>query len=185
MVVVGMSLAAGAGGATALDVTSALALAAALPLPDPKLDDLPWIGDGRPVAEGADWYAPRPAAQFQTSYVLPPGVTNAIVHIACAGYYDLDGSDVNDCALMPLWSPYDKTIYADTWTLSALPHPATNRLSLTIGNGFYNLPPLRFWGSVCFRDHVAHGAPCFKLRIEGVDELVWTWKPTALLQNAP
>ena len=185
MVVVGMSLAAEAGGATALDVTSALALAAALPLPDPKLDDLPWIGDGRPVAEGADWYAPRPAAQFQTSYVLPPGVTNAIVHIACAGYYDLDGSDVNDCALMPLWSPYDKTIYADTWTLSALPHPATNRLSLTIGNGFYNLPPLRFWGSVCFRDHVAHGAPCFKLRIEGVEELVWTWKPTALVQNAP
>ena len=164
-------------------ITPALILATALPLPDLQLDALPWLGDGRPVAEGADWYKPRPAAKFHGKYVAPPGVTNVTVHIACAGNYLIETSDF---APRPLWSPFDKTIYADTWEIKGVaPYPETNCLHVTVGNGFYNLPPLRFWGSLCFRDHVATGAPCFKLRIEGVPEVKWEWEPTDILQNSP
>ena len=59
-------------------ITPALILATALPLPDLQLDALPWLGDGRPVAEGADWYKPRPAAKFHGKYVAPPGVTPGV-----------------------------------------------------------------------------------------------------------
>lgn len=86
---------------------------------------------------------------------------------------------------MPLWSPFDRTIYADAFTAKGLlPFPATNVVSVTLGNGFYNLPPLRFWGSKCFRKSLAHGRPCFKLSVEGVAEpLRWTCRRTNILRN--
>ena len=40
------------------------------------LEDLanaPWIGDGRPVLEGADWYAEDPAPEFCAEFTLPEG----------------------------------------------------------------------------------------------------------------
>ena len=61
-------------------VASACAAAAA------TLDDVPWIGDGRPERNGADWYDEDPAPEFMAEFVLPEGVAEAKVHFACAGF---------------------------------------------------------------------------------------------------
>ena len=117
------------------------------------LFESPWIGDGEPDREEETFYDKDPASEFQAAFVLPEGAGETTVTIACAGHYALalNGrkSGVSATSLMPLWSPFDRTIYADSFTARVssgelLPHPATNVVSVTLGNGFYNLPPLRF-----------------------------------------
>ena len=163
------------------------------------LTGLPWIGDGRPVRNGAEWYADDPAPEFRATFVLPKGALKGRVgehvkfHVATPGYFRLKVNGQNalplaqsDC--FPLWSPYGKTIYAETVevdgrTLKA--HPLTNDVSVVLGNGWYNMPPLLFWGHVPFRQKLTHGRPCFKLAVEGVvTPLVWAWRETDLVQNA-
>lgn len=167
------------------------------------LEKAPWIGDGRPERNGADWYEEDPAPEFCAEFVLPKGVTNVQVHFACAGYgyFFIHGAYMNSDGLEPMWSVYDKTIYAkstgvlkatETLDLGTLQqgfdlesHPKKNKVFVRLGNGFYNLPPLRFWGSICFRDHLAHGRPCFKMVIDGVKEpLKWKWRKTNVIRNS-
>lgn len=165
------------------------------------LDDAPWIGDGQPERSGADWYDEDPAPEFVAEFVLPEGVTETKVHFACAGFGFFS---IRSAHMFPddaLWSVYDKTIYSTTTrALKATPvlnagtsmegfelecFPATNRVHVWLGNGFYNLPPLRFWGSKCFREALAHGRPCFKLSIDGVDKpLEWKWRETSVVRNS-
>ena len=167
------------------------------------LDDVPWIGDGRPERNGADWYEEDPAPEFIAEFVLPEGVSEAKVHFACVGFgwFGINGAYMSADGLDALWSVYDKTIYSTkTRTLKAThvlnvemiekgfeleSYPATNRVHVRLGNGFYNLPPLRFWGSKCFRGSLAHGRPCFKLYIDGVDKpLEWKWRETDVVRNS-
>ena len=149
----------------------------------------PWIGDGRPERNGADWYKDDPAPVFTAKFVLPKGVTNAAVRVASPDCYYLTVNGVTPFAMpvgvIPRWSPVDKTIYAETFTFPRVkPFPATNEVVLGLGNGWYNMPPLRFWGAICFRDHQAHGRPCFKLTVDGVGPLDWTWRESPLVQNS-
>jgi len=167
------------------------------------LDDVPWIGDGRPERNGADWYDEDPAPEFVAEFVLPEGVTETKVHFACAGFgcFKVNGAGMTWDGLDPFWSVYDKTIYSTTtdtlkvkparkagadigeWSLEL--YPATNHVCVSLGNGFYNLPPLRFWGALCFREKLAHGRPCFKLSIDGVDKpLEWKWRRTNVIRNS-
>ena len=163
----------------------------------------PWIGDGRPVRDGADWYEEDPAPEFQAEFVLPKGVAEAKIHFACAGfgYFGVNGAYMDPTGLEPLWSVYDKTVYSYASPVlkateqlnlgksmegfSLKTHPAKNVVYVKLGNGFYNLPPLRFWGVKCFRDMVAHGRPCFKMVIDGVEKpLEWKWRETNVLRNS-
>ena len=148
-----------------------------------------WIGDGRPDLVGAQFYADDPAPEFRASFVSP-SATGTTVRVACAGYFDLrvNGHLLGGrLAPKPLWSPYDHTVYVESYFVPAAwikPAPAQNELSVSLGNGFYNLPPLKFWGSIEFRKHLAHGRPCFALEIVGSDEpLSWQWRETNLKQN--
>ena len=156
---------------------------------------LPWIGDGQPDRNGADWYEEDPAPEFEAEFVLPPGVTETKVHFVCAGFgwFSINGAYMSPDGLETLWTPYDKTIYSmTTHTLKACPtlnlgtsekgfeletYPAKNKVRVCLGNGFYNLPPLRFWGHRHFREVLAHGRPCFKMAIDGVEKpLEWKWR---------
>ena len=164
------------------------------------LAGLPWIGDGRPERQGADWYEADPAPEFVAEFVLPCGAvkgrgTGGVrFEFASPGYLQVrvngrkTGSSSGSEAVFPLWSPFDRTVYSESvdvdWRdLKA--HPLTNRVVVTLGNGWYNMPPLRFWGTRCFREALAHGRPCFKLAIDGVVEpLVWKWRETDIVQNS-
>ena len=150
------------------------------------LSDLPWIGDGLPDRNGADWYEEDPAPEFKAEFVLPPGVTETKIHFVCAGFgsFSLDGSYMNPDGLDTLWTPYDKTVYSTT-TRTIRVTDATNTVFVRLGNGFYNLPPLRFWGHRLFREVVAHGRPCFKMAIDGVERpLEWRWRKTNVIRNS-
>ena len=155
------------------------------------LERLPWIGDGRSAfAEEADFYGEDPAPDFRATCVLPPGEGEVVVYIACAGYCQVRFNGKRpklEPAVMPLWSPYDHTIYAERLVFPAdarRAHPQKNVLSVTLGNGFYNLPPLRFWGARCFRNELAHGRPCFKAQVQGVKRpLAWTWRNSRVVRN--
>ena len=155
------------------------------------LERLPWIGDGRPVfTEEADFYGEDPAPEFRAECTLPPEEGEVVVYIACAGYCHVRFNGkrpLNGSAMMPLWSPYDHTIYAERLVFSAEARrsaPQKNVVSVTLGNGFYNLPPLRFWGSRCFRNELAHGRPCYKMMVSGArGPLKWTWRNSRIIRN--
>ena len=149
----------------------------------------PWIGDGRPVREGAGWYQDDPAPIFTAKFVLPKGATNATVRLATPACCYLTVNDETPFAtpvgVIPQWSPVNKTIYAETFTFPRVkPFPATNEVALLLGNGWYNMPPLRFWGWIPFRNYLAHGRPCFKLTVAGIGPLDWTWRESPLVQNS-
>ena len=153
------------------------------------LSDVPWIGDGRPVREGADWYQDDPAPIFTAKFVLPKGMTAATVRLATPACCYLTVNDETPFAtpvgMIPQWSPVDKTIYAETFAFPRVkPFPATNEVSLLLGNGWYNMPPLNFWGRRLFREKLPHGRPCFKLTVDGVGPLDWTWRESPLVQNS-
>jgi len=152
------------------------------------LDNAPWIGDGRPEPNGAEWYAEDPAPQFCAEFTVPDGVKKVTVHFACAGfgYFSLGGRQMSVDGLDTLWSVYDRTVYATTVKdIEVKSAPEKNKVIVDLGNGFYNIPPLRFWGSKCFRDALAHGRPCFKLTIDEVKEpLVWKWHRTKVIRNS-
>ena len=138
--------------------------------------EVPWIGDGRSERSGADWYAADPAPEFVATFAIPESAGETLkLYLVTPGY-----AMVNGLTVFPLWSPYDHTIYAETVEL-----PRTNRVSVILGNGWYNMPPLRFWGAINFREHLAHGRLCFKLAIEGVEgPLDWKWRETDIVQNS-
>ena len=150
------------------------------------LADLPWIGDGQPDRNGADWYEEDPAPEFRATFTLPAGVREAKVHFACVGFGSLRVGDetlMRADGLDTLWTPYDKTVYAKTFTVKAT--SPTAEVIVRLGNGYYNLPPLRFWGSRHFREVLAHGRPCFKLVIDGVEKpLEWKWRKTNIVRNS-
>ncbi len=160
-------------------------------VPLTPLEKLPWIGDGRAVfTNEADFYGEDPAPEFRAECVLPPGDGDVVVYVACAGYCRVRFNGhhpKNAPVMMPHWSPLDHTIYAERLVFSASArraHPAKNVISITLGNGFYNLPPLKFWGKVCFRENQVHGRPCFKLMVSGVKQpLKWKWRNSRIIRN--
>jgi len=171
-------------------LAAAMALAACtLSAADCPLAPLPWIGDGLPDRNGADWYEEDPAPEFRATFALPEGVREAKVHFACAGFgwFSVDGKAMM-CTdgLDTLWTPYDKTVYSKL-LIMVKPGPGPHEIAVRLGNGFYNLPPLRFWGSKCFRTALAHGRPCFKMAmtIDGVERpLEWKWRKTNVVRNS-
>ena len=153
--------------------------------------ETPWTGDGLPARTDAAWYDPDPAPEFRTTFVAP-SAGPVQIRVACAGYYALsiNGRPVTTLtktSLMPLWSPYDKTVYEDTVEVPAdflRPAPAFNELRVRLGKGWYDFPPLRFWGQIEFAKSLAHGRPCFRLSVDGVGTLDWTWRETQVVQNS-
>ena len=88
-------------------------------------DDLnggPWVGDGQPERNGADWYDEVPAPEFRAAFTLPDGTREAKVHFACAGFgwFSFDGEAMmRTDGLDTLWTPYDKTVYSKAFTVKA------------------------------------------------------------------
>ena len=153
------------------------------------LDALPWIGDGQPNRNGADWYAEDPAPEFRATFTLTEGAHDVKLHFACAGFgwFSVDGEAMM-CTdgLDTLWTPYDKTVYSKL-LIMLKPGPGPHEIAVRLGNGFYNLPPLRFWGHHQFRAKLAHGRPCFKMAmtIDGVERpLEWKWRKTNVVRNS-
>ena len=153
------------------------------------LAPLPWIGDGLPDRNGADWYDEDPAPEFRATFTLTEGKHDVKLHFACAGFgwFSVDGEAMM-CTdgLDTLWTPYNKTVYSKSFTVVKT-GSGSHEIVVRLGNGFYNLPPLRFWGHHQFRAKLAHGRPCFKMAmtIDGVEKpLEWKWRKTNVVRNS-
>ena len=152
-----------------------------------------WIGDGRPARDGVEWYAPVPAPEFRTTFEAKGGVTLRIAS-PCYLQVRVNGEAVgpshplgNGRCVFPLWSPVDHTVYEETFDVPAdrLVKTGKNEITVLLGKGWYDLPPLLFWSRLCFREEVAHGCPCFRLTVDGATTpLVWKWRDSDVLQNS-
>ena len=149
-----------------------------------------WIGDGRQELQEGAFYSEEGAPVFRAEFTANGEVG---IDIAVAGYYwiSINGTrltDVSKTSLMPLWSPYDQTIYSEYHKVpSSLikSAPAKNEITVALGNGWYNFPPLAFWGKRVFRNFLSHGRPCFKVvRMENAKlTSKWQWRESRIVSN--
>lgn len=128
-----------------------------------------WIFDGRPMPEEeADFYREDPAPLFRKDFVLDQRPVRARLYISGLGYYEarLNGRRVGDQVLDPGWTDYADRILYSTYDVTALLQKGTNCLGAVLGNGWYNPLPLRMWGRLNLREHLAVGRPCLIAQLE-------------------
>ena len=147
----------------------------------PLLDEAAWAGaqwltrDAQPHAPPAvcDLYADDPSPLLRADFALAQPAANvarARVYAAGLGYFlpFLDGAQLGDEVLAPAWTAFNSTILYSTLDATAAlrtaPPPDPSRplqhtLGFALGNGFFNLTPLLFWGHKSFRDALPTGDP--------------------------
>jgi len=128
-----------------------------------------WINDGRPNPEkDEDFYRDDPAPLFRKPFPLAKDVVRARLFISGLGYYEasLNGERVGDRVLDPGWTAYDRRVYYSAYDVTGLLRNGENVLGVTLGNGWYNPLPLRMWGRLNLREHLACGRPRFIAQLE-------------------
>lgn len=94
-----------------------------------------WIES--PDADAPD--APLPL--FRRSFSLSHPVARAVLYASGLGQDELrlNGRNVGDDVLTPGWSDYRKTVFYDSYDVTALLHPGENVLGMMLGNGMYRV----------------------------------------------
>jgi alpha-L-rhamnosidase len=133
-----------------------------------------WIGEpDKKFTTGSEMFGDHPASLFRKAFVAGAKVRKATLSITAAGYYlaSVNGQPIENNLLEPAWTDYSKRIYYADYDVTTMLRPGQNVLGTMLGNGFYNLLPLRMWGSRNLRDHLPSGQPQFiaKLTIEYAD----------------
>lgn len=122
-----------------------------------------WISDGRPVPrDEAARYRDDPAPLFRMSFGIDRPVRRARLYAAGLGYVALriNGEAVSDRVLDPPWTAFDLRVPYTCDDLTGRLNQGENVLGALLGNGWYNPLPLRMWGHLNLRDHLAVGEPC-------------------------
>ncbi len=127
-----------------------------------------WLNDGKlNPAKTEDCYHEDPAPLFRKEFNLPKKVAQARLYISGLGYYQasLNGSLVGDQVLDPGWTGYSQRVLYTTRDVTGQLRQGDNCLGVTLGNGWYNPLPLRFWGHLNLREHLTIGRPRFIARL--------------------
>ena len=136
--------------------------------------DARWIaGAYVPPAEedyGA-FFEDAPAPVLKTVFRLDAAPQKAVWRIACLGLCD---AFVNDKRItptaLPLWTSYGVRVLEDVYDVTQLLHAGgENELRLALGNGWYNLLPMKMWGRYNLRRNLAQGTPCVRAELEIID----------------
>jgi len=143
-----------------------------------------WINDGKPTPTNeADFFKDDPAPVFVKGFQVEKPVKKARLYItglgfyqAALGYYNV--KILNETGLNPGWTDYGKRVLYDVYDVSG-DLCGRNYLAITLGNGWYNPLPLRFWGKWNLREHLTVGRPraIAQLEIEyedGTTEMIVT-----------
>lgn len=95
-------------------------------------------------------------------------IKRAAINICGLGFYrlDINGRKVGGSEFAPLWSDYDKTVYYNTYDVTALFKKGDNIFRVLLGNGFFNEQGGRY-----HKMKISFGAPTllFHLSIEYAD----------------
>jgi len=128
-----------------------------------------WVNDGKPNPASDDaFYTDDPAPLFRREFTLPAPISRARLYITGLGYYEasLNGARVGDHVLDPGWTMYGKRVFYSTYDVTRKLRQGRNCLGVMVGNGWYNPLPLRMWGNLNLRDHLAVGRPRFIAQLE-------------------
>lgn len=146
-----------------------VAVACAIAFASPATE---WIaGSYEPPSESdtAAFFAPaRNDVVARTFRTRDVAITSAVWRVAAPGMRDLfvNGERVSSTALPP-FTPYRKRILEESFDVTAqMRKGADNLLRVELGNGWYNLLPLKMWYVYNLRDHVATGSPCVMATLE-------------------
>ena len=127
-----------------------------------------WLNDGKPQpTKTEDFYQEDPAPLFRKAFNLPKKVTRARLYISGLGYVQasLNGNVIGDQVLDPGWTGYSKRVLYSTRDVTDQLHQGENCLGVTLGNGWYNPLPMKFWGHLNLREHLTIGRPRFIARL--------------------
>lgn len=88
----------------------------------------------------------RRSINLRRSFQANKPIAEAIVMIAGLGNYELtlNGRKVGDAEFAPLWSDFDKTVYYNTYDVTAMLRRGENVAGVLLGNGFYNVQGGRY-----------------------------------------
>jgi len=129
---------------------------------DPAAWEGVWIDDGRPIRHDDDaLFGDDPAPCFRKSFDITKKVTRARLFISGLGYYEarINGEQVGRSVLDPGWTAFDKRVFYSVYDVTDLVGTGENVLALALGNGWYNPLPLKMWGRLNLREHLACGRP--------------------------
>lgn len=155
-----------------------------------------YIGTGTVNAKGKpDWKATAPFSRqsiwLKKEMKLPADVHKATMKIVGLGFYELsiNQQKVTDAVFAPLWSDYDKTVFYNTYDVTALLKKGKNLLSVLLGNGFYNEQGGRYT-----KMKVSYGPPTLYCSLEIelkngrtvciVSDGSWKYSPSSITFNS-
>ena len=121
-----------------------------------------WIDDGKDLPEKPeDLYKDDPAPLMRREFEITKPIVRARLHIAGLGYAlaSVNGQRLADQVLDPPWTNFDKRILFRTHDVTTKLTKGSNCLGIALGNGWYNLEPLRMWGHRVFRESLPSGRP--------------------------
>lgn len=133
-----------------------------------SLADAHWIGDAKlQPASDSLFYLDDPAPIFRKEFQLKEAVKSAKLTITAAGYYSATVNNIpldkNYCD--PAWTDFSKRIYYAEYDISSQVYAGLNCIGVTLGNGFYNPLPMKFWGNLNLRNALPTGRPVFIAKI--------------------
>lgn len=96
-------------------------------------------GETKQLWDGVDILSQRSIVVART-FKAQRVVQKAEVKICGLGFYEfsINGQKVGESLFAPLWSDYDKTVWYNTYDVTALLKKGKNSLAVLLGNGFYN-----------------------------------------------
>lgn len=121
-----------------------------------------WICDPRPLpTDEREMYADRPSPLFRHGFSIDKPVRRARAYASGLGYYELrlNGQRVGDHQLDPAWTTYQRRVLYSTYDVTERLRQGRNAVGVWVGNGWYQPLPMRFWGWLNLREHLAMGAP--------------------------
>ena len=129
-----------------------------------------WIaGNYVPPAENdyRAFFEDAPAPVLRRTFELKDEAKTATWKIAAAGMVDayVNGVRVTPTAL-PGWTDFAVRVLVYDYDVAKQLKKGFNTLELRIGNGWYNLLPMKMWGRFNLRENLAQGTPCVQATLE-------------------
>jgi hypothetical protein len=96
-----------------------------------------WIAADSSDAEAGS----KPMPMLRKEFSVAGPVVRALLYVSGLGQYEVrvNGSKAGNSELTPGWSDYRKTVFYDTYDVTAMLHPGDNALGVMLGNGMYRV----------------------------------------------
>jgi alpha-L-rhamnosidase len=127
-----------------------------------------WIGaKEKEVIVDSLMYGDFPAPLFRREFSINSKIEKAALSITAAGYYlvSVNGKSLENNVLDPAWTNFSKRIYYSTYDVTSLLKNGVNAVGVELGNGFYNLLPIKMFGRN-LRVFLPTGEPQWIARLE-------------------